>query len=105
MANGDVEQLRDQFVCKIEAAGDLAALEELRIEALGKKGVISQRMAELGKLPPEERKAVGQANNELKAAVTAALDAQDEADALRAEVERLRRAVDQRDAVIRSIAA
>ncbi len=40
-----------------------------------------------------------------KAAVTAALDAQDEADALRAEVARLRRAVDQRDGVIRALAA
>ena len=47
----------------------------MRIAALGKKGAISQRMAELGKLPPEERKAFGQANNELKAAVSAALEA------------------------------
>ena len=46
-----------------------------------------------------------QMGNLAKAAVSAALDAQDEADALRAEVARLRRAVDQRDSVIRSLAA
>lgn len=38
-----------------------------------------------------------------KSAVEAALDAQDEAAEHRAEVARLRRAVDQRDAVIRSL--
>lgn len=45
----------------------------------------------------------GQMSALAKAAVESALDAQDEAAELRAEVARLRRAVDQRDAVIRSI--
>ncbi len=40
-----------------------------------------------------------------KVAVVAALDAQDEVNALRAEVARLRRSVDQRDGVIRALAA
>jgi phenylalanyl-tRNA synthetase alpha chain len=75
MSSGEVEQLLERFTREIKDARDLAALEEVRIAALGKKGAISQRMAELGKLPPEERKAFGQANNELKAAVSAALEA------------------------------
>jgi phenylalanyl-tRNA synthetase alpha chain len=82
MPTGDVERLLDRFTQEIRQARDLAALEEVRIAALGKKGAISQRMAELGKLPPEERKAFGQANNELKAAVAAALEAR------KAELER-----------------
>jgi len=45
----------------------------------------------------------GQMSTLAKAAVTMALDAQDEAAELRAEIARLRRAVDQRDAVIRSL--
>ncbi|WP_279482220.1 hypothetical protein [Aureimonas sp. SK2] len=53
----------------------------------------------------EARHSAAQMGNLAKAAVEAALDAQDEADALRAEVARLRRAVDQRDDVIRSLAA
>lgn len=53
----------------------------------------------------EARHNASQMGNLAKAAVSAALDAQDEAEALRAEVARLRRAVDQRDAVIRSLAA
>ncbi|BDA85499.1 hypothetical protein Sa4125_30410 [Aureimonas sp. SA4125] len=52
----------------------------------------------------EARHSAGQMTNLAKAAVGAALDAQDEAEALRAEVARLRRAVDQRDNVIRSLA-
>ena len=75
MSSNDLAQLETEIIGDIAAAGDLAALEVVRIAALGKKGAISQRMAELGKLPPEERKAFGQANNELKAAVTAALEA------------------------------
>lgn len=53
----------------------------------------------------EARHSAAQMSDLAKAAVTMALDAQDEADALRAEVARLRRAVDQRDSVIRSLAA
>lgn len=53
----------------------------------------------------DARHSAAQMGDLAKAAVTAALDAQDEADALRAEVARLRRAVDQRDNVIRSLAA
>src|SRR5687767_7076045 len=75
MSSNDLAQLETEIIADIAAAGDLAALEEVRIAALGKKGAISQRMTELGKLPPEERKAFGQANNELKAAVSTALEA------------------------------
>ena len=45
----------------------------------------------------------GQMSALAKASIEAALDAQDEAAELRAEIARLRRAVDQRDAVIRSL--
>lgn len=69
-----LDQLRDDFLANVEAAEDLAALEELRVSALGKKGGISKQMQGLGKLPPEERKKAGQALNAVKTAVAEAIE-------------------------------
>jgi phenylalanyl-tRNA synthetase alpha chain len=54
---------------------DLAALEVLRVEALGKKGRITQQMKALGGLGPDERRAMGQSLNLVKTAVSAAIEA------------------------------
>ena len=76
---GDVMQnldgLRQKWTASVEAAGSIDALEAIRVEALGKKGEITGLMKTLGALSPEERKAAGQALNELKDVVSAALDA------------------------------
>jgi phenylalanyl-tRNA synthetase alpha chain len=69
-----LDQLRDDLLANVEAAQDLAALETLRVSALGKKGSVSQQMQGLGKLPPEERKEAGQALNAVKAAVSEAIE-------------------------------
>ncbi|MAP48393.1 MAG: phenylalanine--tRNA ligase subunit alpha [Oceanicaulis sp.] len=50
----------------IEAAQDLAALDALRVGALGKKGEVSLKMRELGKMSPDERQVMGPALNGLK---------------------------------------
>ncbi len=47
-------------------AATLAELEDLRIEFLGRKGSVAQIMAQLPKLDPSERPAVGQKANEVK---------------------------------------
>jgi phenylalanyl-tRNA synthetase alpha chain len=47
-------------------AADLAALEELRVHYLGKKGALTERLKQLGSLPPEERPLVGKWVNEAK---------------------------------------
>ncbi len=75
----DLQQLEAHFLAKIDEAGDERALEEIRIAALGKKGAISTRMKGLGKLPPEERKSMGQALNALKNHITEAIAARREA--------------------------
>jgi phenylalanyl-tRNA synthetase alpha chain len=59
----------------IASAADLAALDAVRVAALGKKGRISELMSRLGSLPPEERKAFGQAVNGVKERIAGALDA------------------------------
>ena len=70
----DMEQLRVRFVEATAAAGSLDMLETVRVEALGKKGEVTQRMKTLGGLAPEERKAAGQALNAVKQAITEAIE-------------------------------
>jgi len=71
----DLDALRDRLVSAVEEAADLAALEDLRISALGKKGEITAHMKQLGGMDPEQRKQMGQALNQVKAHVAKALDA------------------------------
>lgn len=73
--HADIAALERALVSEIGAARDLPALEQVRIAALGRKGQVSELMAELGKLPPDQRKAFGQAVNAVKARVSEALDA------------------------------
>ena len=57
----------------VAAAADEAALEAVRVSALGKKGSVSALLAQLGKMSPEERKTQGALINGVKERVTAAL--------------------------------
>jgi len=68
-----LDDLKAELLAAVAAAESLDALDQLRVAALGKKGRISAELARLGQLPPEERKAFGQAVNQLKDAVTDAL--------------------------------
>ena len=62
-AETDLTALEKELLSSIESASDLAALDDVRVAALGKKGKISQLMKELGSLAPEQRKSFGQAIN------------------------------------------
>ena len=70
-----IDQLRTELLNAVSAAADIPALEDARVNALGKKGRITALMSTLGTLPPEERKAFGQRVNVLKTEVSEALDA------------------------------
>lgn len=72
--NSDLTALEAEILKSIGGAGELAALEEVRVGALGKKGSLSAQMAQLGKMPPDERKAFGQSVNLVKSRVTEALE-------------------------------
>jgi len=74
----DLAILKTELLTAITAANDEAALEAVRVGALGKKGSISALLATLGKMPAEQRKAEGAAINALKDAVTEALSARRE---------------------------
>ncbi len=79
MTSSNFEQLEQDLLEAIAAAGDPAALEDVRLKALGKKGRISQLMKGLGALAPEQRKSVGQAVNGLKTRIGKALAQRKEA--------------------------
>jgi phenylalanyl-tRNA synthetase alpha chain len=72
--NSEIAALETALVGEIAAAADLAALERLRVSALGKKGRVSELMGKLGALPADQRKAFGQAVNSLKDRVTSTLE-------------------------------
>ncbi len=73
--NTDISALESALLAEIAAAGDLDAIERVRIAALGRKGRVPELMATLGTLPPDRRKAFGQAVNGLKMRVSEALEA------------------------------
>jgi len=70
-----LDGLKAAYLERIAAAADEAALEALRVAAVGKKGEISLKMRELGRMSPEERKTAGPALNALKDEINAALAA------------------------------
>lgn len=74
MTTVDLTALEAELTAAIDVSGDLGALDAIRIDALGKKGRVSELLAQLGKLPVDERKTFGQAVNGVKARVTEALD-------------------------------
>jgi phenylalanyl-tRNA synthetase alpha chain len=78
-----------QALADARASRDISALEEVRVRLLGKKGMLTEQLKGLGKLPAEERPAAGQKINEAKAAIHEALEARRkslERDALCAEL-------------------
>ena len=70
-----MDDLRERWLDAIRDASDEAALEAVRVTALGKKGEVSLAMRELGRMSPEERQTAGPALNALKAELSAALSA------------------------------
>ena len=85
-----MDDLREKYLALISAAADEAALEELRVQAVGKKGEISLQMRSLGKMSPEERQVAGPALNALKDQVNSALTARKSSMADAALEERLK---------------
>jgi phenylalanyl-tRNA synthetase alpha chain len=75
VVDDDVDRLQEQLLAQVRAAADPAALEQLRVAVLGRKGTITNLTKSLGQLEPEARRAAGQHYNALKDAVSEALAA------------------------------
>lgn len=70
-----LEQLQSDAESQVAAAGDARALEQLRVDYLGKKGRVTELLKQLGGMVPEQRKVHGERVNRVKDAVAAAIDA------------------------------
>lgn len=66
MLDSTLSEIEARAVSAIEAAADAAALEEARVEFLGRKGALAQIGREMGRLPAEERARVGRLLNAVK---------------------------------------
>ena len=71
----DLTALVTEAESAVAAAGDISALDQVRVNYLGKKGVLTQYLKQLGDLPAEERPKMGQAVNQAKQALQAAINA------------------------------
>ncbi|MBC7168494.1 phenylalanine--tRNA ligase subunit alpha [Phenylobacterium sp.] len=65
----DLDTLKTELTAQVDAAGDIAELEAIRVAALGKSGQISELLKSLGKMSPDERREKGPAINGLRDAV------------------------------------
>jgi phenylalanyl-tRNA synthetase alpha chain len=73
--NDEANKIRSEALAAVAAATNTAALDAVRVGALGKKGSVTELMKSLGKLPVEQRKDAGAALNRLKDELAAAIDA------------------------------
>jgi phenylalanyl-tRNA synthetase alpha chain len=74
----ELNQIIDQALSAISAAEDLAMLDQIRINYLGKKGVITRQLKLLGSLSDEARPAAGQAINTAKVQLLQAISVRKE---------------------------
>ncbi len=83
----DLDRIRTETLQVISEVDSLDALERVRVEALGRKGRITEMMKTLGTLAPEERRERGAALNRLKEEIAARIETR-KAELARAELDR-----------------
>lgn len=69
MVTADLEGLHAEALELVAGAADRRALDDLRVRFLGKKGELTGLLKQLGQLPHEQRREVGQAVNRTKQAL------------------------------------
>mgnify|MGYP004458725453 FL=1 len=69
-----LESIRAQAMAALEDASTPAALEELRVKLLGKKGELTAVLKQMGKLSAEERPVMGQLANSVRSAIEEKLE-------------------------------
>ncbi len=85
----NLAELEKQALQEIKASADPAALDAVRVRYLGKKGLLTEQLKQLGKLPAAERPVAGQEINRVKQLVQAGIDARNialQADKLSAQL-------------------
>lgn len=69
-----LQAIREEAIAKIEAAKDLDALNEIKVNVLGKKGDLTQVLKSMKDVAPEERPKVGQMVNDTRSAIEERLE-------------------------------
>jgi len=75
MVEATLNELAASAGARIEQAGSSEELEQVRIEVLGRKGVLAQISKEMGKVLPQDRARLGKLLNEVKQRLEQASDA------------------------------
>jgi len=70
----ELDQLLSRALAEVSGAPDLAALDEARVQFLGKKGELTDQLKQLGSLPAEQRPSAGQAINQAKQTLQTAIN-------------------------------
>ena len=65
--------IEEQAIAAIEAVKNSAELEELRLKYLGRKGIVTAQLSQIGSLPAQERKQAAQQTNQLKSTLLSLL--------------------------------
>ncbi len=71
----DLDRLTEEALQAVEAASDLRALDQVRVRYLGRNGLFTEQLKQLGRLPKEERPQAGQAINRAKKRLQEAIEA------------------------------
>ena len=85
-----LEEIREEALSRIRSAEGLDALNDIRVEVLGKKGALTALMKNLKDMAPEERPKFGQMVNEVRQTIENALEAAKKAGAAKAQELRLK---------------
>ena len=70
-----LDELEQQALQEVAAADNVTALDDVRVRFLGKKGLLTQQLKQLGQLPAEQRPAAGQAINRITQQVQQVVEA------------------------------
>jgi phenylalanyl-tRNA synthetase alpha chain len=69
----DLQTLADDTAAAVANAPDVAALDAIELEVLGKKGRVTDALREIGKLPGEDRPKLGAVANAVRQRLDAAI--------------------------------
>lgn len=94
----DSGKLVAEASAKVAQAGDISALEHIRVHYLGKGGVLTTQLKNVGRLPAEQRPVAGQAINQAKQELQSCINARRAA--LEAEAVHVRLAAERIDVTL-----
>ncbi len=70
----EIKQITEELQIKIANAKTIKEIADLKVEYLGKKGIVTEMSKQMGSLSPDERKEFGKSLNEIKTSVTLILE-------------------------------